>query len=590
MTKTLPFSAPTLATNIEEVRSSIHEFNLRAKDNRERALDLLRRTTFWLFDPRDGSFGPSKFVAFGGMTFEAYDEAASQQGRNTSHPLGGKFSGDITRTHAEALFRMQFASNPQLSEKLIHWGEGLLGPGAFGNRSSERWRFLILDDTRRYWAFLANPNSYRIEEAVSQLDEDLWIVPSQDVRKGDRIIIWKAKGRDKSRGVVALAEALTDPAELPSAPELGNYWVETGQSTVRRRVRVRYVRCKNAPLWEGEPGSEILKDLSVSRATGGSIFKVEPEQWAEVVAALGGWPIPQIVNQNATPPSGNPFKEVAQHRNPPWERQELILALELYMKHRAKVPSESHPDVQSLSRLLRDLKVFGALDRPDPERFRNPNGVAMKLSNFLRLDPTYHGKGLDAGSRRDEEIWLEFANDPTKLTQAAEAIRETVRAGRTAAELDDEVVVQLAKRPQRKVRAQGFAKPEERKAVELHAMELAHGHFSALGYTVTDVSANSSYDLKAERSNETLFIEVKGTRSLGEKVFLTDGEVRYAREHKAKMVLFVVHSVILSQDAEGIKASGGSTSITWPWDVDAGTLAPLSYSYLIPAQPASKPG
>ena len=36
----------------------------------------------------------------------------------------------------------------------------------------------------------------------------------------------------------------------------------------------------------------------------------------------------------------------------------------------------------------------------------------MKLCNFLRADPSYTGKGLDAGSKLDLEVWGEFASDP----------------------------------------------------------------------------------------------------------------------------------------------------------------------------------
>jgi 5-methylcytosine-specific restriction enzyme A len=61
--------------------------------------------------------------------------------------------------------------------------------------------------------------------------------------------------------------------------------------------------------------------------------------------------------------------------------------------------------------------------------FRNPSAVYMKLCNFLRLDPSYHGKGLDAGARADEEVWREFAGDRTRLEQVANAIRALVARG-----------------------------------------------------------------------------------------------------------------------------------------------------------------
>jgi hypothetical protein len=45
-----------------------------------------------------------------------------------------------------------------------------------------------------------------------------------------------------------------------------------------------------------------------------------------------------------------------------------------------------------LSRVLNSLPIHTV--RPDLERFRNPNGVALKLANFAALDPAYPGRGI----------------------------------------------------------------------------------------------------------------------------------------------------------------------------------------------------
>jgi 5-methylcytosine-specific restriction protein A len=116
-------------------------------------------------------------------------------------------------------------------------------------------------------------------------------------------------------------------------------------------------------------------------------------------------------------------------RNPDWERDELILALALYFRHRPKVPGEGHPDVIELSELLNALPIHA--HRPNAEKFRNPNGVSMKLSNFLRFDPSYQGKGLLRGNRLEREVWDQFADNPTLLREVADAIR----AGYSAPEL-----------------------------------------------------------------------------------------------------------------------------------------------------------
>jgi 5-methylcytosine-specific restriction protein A len=112
-------------------------------------------------------------------------------------------------------------------------------------------------------------------------------------------------------------------------------------------------------------------------------------------------------------------------RNPSWQRDELILALDLYFRYKPSTISQTHPEVVSLSKLLNALPVH--TDRPDRERYRNPSGVYMKLCNFLALDPSYHGKGLERGGRLEQAIWNEFAGDKERLAVVSAAIKEGYR-------------------------------------------------------------------------------------------------------------------------------------------------------------------
>ena len=65
-------------------------------------------------------------------------------------------------------------------------------------------------------------------------------------------------------------------------------------------------------------------------------------------------------------------------RNPPWSYEEVLLAMDLYV--RRGLPSPSDPAVLELSRLLNRLR--GGDPVADPNRYRNPNGVHLKLANF----------------------------------------------------------------------------------------------------------------------------------------------------------------------------------------------------------------
>lgn len=122
-------------------------------------------------------------------------------------------------------------------------------------------------------------------------------------------------------------------------------------------------------------------------------------------------------------------------RDSPWKRDELILALDLYMNIR-QTPLVSDPDVIELSKTLRTLPIFPASERSD--KFRNPNSVGMKCGNFQYLDPEVEG-GLPAGSKLGEEIWNEFWGKRDELRVVAEKIREIAEDASLSHNLEDVV-------------------------------------------------------------------------------------------------------------------------------------------------------
>lgn len=108
-------------------------------------------------------------------------------------------------------------------------------------------------------------------------------------------------------------------------------------------------------------------------------------------------------------------------RNPKWNRDELILALHLYKQINPALISSKNPDIIALSNLLNSLPIHARSNRD--VKFRNANGVSMKLSNFLRFDPNYDGVGLQRGAKLEDEVWNEFADEPQRLEATASAIQ-----------------------------------------------------------------------------------------------------------------------------------------------------------------------
>ncbi len=127
-------------------------------------------------------------------------------------------------------------------------------------------------------------------------------------------------------------------------------------------------------------------------------------------------------------------------RNPPWEYDELVLALDVYFREPRARQSKSDPAVADLSRVLRALPL--PIERPDPERFRNVNGVFMKLQNFKAVDPDYTADGrtgLGAGAtQRERTLFERYAGDQDGLRALARQIRDRVEEGAEALPRDPE--------------------------------------------------------------------------------------------------------------------------------------------------------
>ena len=139
----------------------------------------------------------------------------------------------------------------------------------------------------RYWSLFANPRLYEVERAIELSPIDTWVTRGRGLGAGDRGLIWRGLGVDGRRGVVTLFEVLGPPFRGPVAhPEL---W-HANESETQELVMVRYVMSPPLPLWLGEPGDDVLRRLPVSRARGGTVFRLTEELWEQVLAALGGWP------------------------------------------------------------------------------------------------------------------------------------------------------------------------------------------------------------------------------------------------------------------------------------------------------------
>lgn len=153
------------------------------------------------------------------------------------------------------------------------------------------------------------------------------------------------------------------------------------------------------------------------------------------------------------------------HGNPPWKRDEVLLALELYLDAASAIPGPNDPRVEELSQTLQRLPYHG--DAARQPRFRNPAGVAFKLQNLRQVDT---GKGLGNVSKTDREVWADFGGRPDEVRRLAAMIRAELSADALvageAAEQEEEEFVEgriltrkhLVRERNRKLRAKLLAK------------------------------------------------------------------------------------------------------------------------------------
>lgn len=226
----------------------------------------------------------------------------------------------------------------------------------------------------------------------------------------------------------------------------------------------------------------------------------------------------------------------------------------------ASEPYKREPALPHKSRWQVDLRFDGPDDMLcDPqERFLVP------WEQLLRVAP--------------KEKWQ---LEPSGISLDAKVARELDDIIGALQEDPDEAVIDPAEQVRSARTSQGFlVAPTAKRAIEEHAVQIAKSYYEEKGYAVE--VKGKPYDLRCTRNDAQIFVEVKGTQTPGEEVLLTPGEVTFARQNKTEMALLVVHGITVDKQADPPSASGGTTRLCEPWDIDCGELEPLGYSFKPP--------
>jgi 5-methylcytosine-specific restriction enzyme A len=258
-----------------------------------------------------------------------------------------------------------------------------------------------------YWLLQYSPRVFDLEQALQDGPIESWTVVRylDEPRAGDQFALWRA-GPPSRRGVEAFGRITGRPVEGEPRPGPQPHWIDQEKAARHRHwLPIQLTRVLQQPVL----AVDLVADPRFANATilrefrSGNPFRLTDEQWAA------------ITEQLPTRAAG---------RNPPWARDEIILALDLYLRRRPSIPGADDPEVVELSTFLNRLPIHTV--RPDLERFRNPNGVALKLANFTAI--AHPGRGMAAGSRLDRAVWEELAGDPAEVARLAAAIRAAATA------------------------------------------------------------------------------------------------------------------------------------------------------------------
>jgi hypothetical protein len=141
-------------------------------------------------------------------------------------------------------------------------------------------------EVRHYWTLVAKPGIYDIDAALAAGAVESWSTRGRALRPGDGVIMWRTRGRDGRRGIVAIGDVVGDP--FTSSDEHDPFWDDREAAAKEEpRVPIQLHDAPGLPLWADGEHRELLESLNVARAQGGTVFHVTAEQFAAIASLAG---------------------------------------------------------------------------------------------------------------------------------------------------------------------------------------------------------------------------------------------------------------------------------------------------------------
>ena len=222
-----------------------------------------------------------------------------------------------------------------------------------------------------YWLLQYSPRVFNLEEALQHSPIESWTVVRylDEPRAGDEFVLWRAGSRSQ-RGVVALGRITSRAVEGEPRPGPQPHWIDQEKAARHRHwLPIQLTRVLQQPVL----AVDLAADPRFANATilrefrSGNPFRLTDDQWAAITDQIPT----QVVG-----------------RNPPWARDEIILALDLYLRRRPSIPGADDPEVIELSTALRDQVAVRNLDIVDAARLF----AAVDMSVADALISVWHAK------------------------------------------------------------------------------------------------------------------------------------------------------------------------------------------------------
>ncbi len=232
-----------------------------------------------------------------------------------------------------------------------------------------------------------------VAEADRSTGADRWSCSGVvNLEVGDRLVLLKQG--TPPRGIIGVAKAT-------SKTFLADRWDGTDRST-------RYVNLE----WE-----QLLDPLSKA--------PLAIEQLSQHAQDSYYWH-PQRSGQKLPADIGEEIERALRRHIEPridWTADETLLAFDFYLEHRHDgIPGKSSSAIRTLSQRIQALPIHPVGNRGP--KFRNTNGVYMKLMNLRSHDPEFDGAALERTSHLDAEIWEQFAGCLEDVSAAVDGVEE----------------------------------------------------------------------------------------------------------------------------------------------------------------------